>query len=131
LYFIQRKERRGKMDKKYNIGQELVVKEDIEQEMCFGTKKVRKKGTKLYVGADSNIKAAHYLNADIQVFSDDTIIEGFSVEGIAEWIYQLVSNRLPLDDMLEDYDESPENFKECVADALEELGMYDNTGNRS
>jgi hypothetical protein len=41
----------------YNIGQELVIKEDIEQEMCFGTKKTRKKGTKLYVGADSNFSA--------------------------------------------------------------------------
>lgn len=43
----------------------------------------------------------------------------------------LVSNRIPLDEMLDGYDETPESFKECVADALEELGMYDNTGNRS
>lgn len=117
--------------KVYNIGQELVIKEDIEQEMCFGTKKTRKKGTKLYVGADSHLSAAHYLNGDIQVFSEDTKIEGFSVEGISEWIYKLVSNRIPLDEMLDGYDETPESFKECVADALEELGMYDNTGNRS
>jgi hypothetical protein len=115
----------------YNIGQELVIKEDIEQEMCFGTKKTRKKGTKLYVGADSNFSAAHYLNGDIQVFSEDIKIEGFSVNGIAEWIYQLVSNRLPLDEMLEGYDENPDTFKENIADALEELGMYDNNGNRS
>ena len=92
---------------------------------------IDKAKNKLYIGADSGLTATHYLNGDIQIFSEDTKIEGFSVEGISEWIYKLISNRFPLDEMLDGYDETAESFKECVADALEELGMYDNTGNRS
>ena len=37
---------------KYNIGQILTLKEDLETEGCFGTKKIRKVGTKMWVKAE-------------------------------------------------------------------------------
>ena len=58
-------------------------------------------------------------------------MEGYSVEGIADWVYMWISKNLPLDDFLDEYEISDGEFKEQIEDALEELGMWDNTGNRS
>lgn len=33
--------------------------------------------------------------------------------------------------MLEEYEETKEKFIEDISDSLEELGMYDHTGNRN
>ena len=112
---------------KYNIGEILTIKDDTQVEGIFGDKKNIKSGTKLYIGAD---KFTHMLNGMMSPIEDGDI-EGYSVEGIADFIYNFVSNRLPIDDMLEDYDIEVKDFKEHIEDALEELGMWDNTGNRS
>lgn len=114
----------------YSIGQKLIFKEDAELDKCLGTKVTVKKGTKAFVGADRKGNFVHYLNGDIQPLGDDAEVKGYSVSGIAEWIYRLVSRDLPLDEMLDAYDETKESFMESVADALEEIGMYDATGNR-
>lgn len=114
----------------YSIGQKLTLKEDIEVEGCFGTKKKYKKGMSGFIGADSKLNAVHWANGDIQLLGDYVERRGYSVSGIAEWIYDYVSRELPIDEMLEDYDETKETFMESIADALEELGMYDSTGNR-
>lgn len=114
----------------YSIGQKLTFKEDAELEKGFGAKVTVKKGTAIFIGADSKRSFAHYLNGDIQPLSENSEVKGYSVSGLAEWIYEWVSRELPLDEMLEDYDETKERFVESVADALEELGMYDATGNR-
>lgn len=111
---------------KYNIGQRLIVNEDVEREGCFGTKGILRKGTRMYVGAD---KFIHFL--DTSMMPTTTPIEGYSVKGIAEFVYEMLSRELPLDDMLDDYDLEPVELKIKIADALEELGFYDHTGNRS
>lgn len=112
---------------KYNIGQRLIVNEDVETEGCaFKVPHKIRKGTRMYVGADNFI---HFL--DTSMMPTKTPIEGYSVKGISEFIYEMVSARIPLDEMLEDYDIDKSEFMGQVADALEELGFWDNTGNRS
>lgn len=113
---------------KYNIGEILTYKEDAELEGLLGSKKKIKKGTKLYIGADN---FAHYLDGIIQPLRKQDSVEGYSVGGIADWLYTWLSTRLPLDDFLEEYEIPEKDFKEHIEDALEELGMWDNTGNRS
>ena len=112
---------------KYNIGQILTSKEDMELEGVFGKKTTVKKGNKIFIGADN---FAHHLNGILQPLGECKV-EGYSVEGIAEWVYMWVSKNLPLDEFLDDYEISEKDFKEQIEDALEELGMWDNTGNRS
>lgn len=114
---------------KYNIGQILTIKEDMELEKALSGNKTKvKAGTKIYVGADGY---AHYLNGMLQPLGEGVKPEGYSVEGIADWLYMWVSRQLPLDEFLDDYEIPKEEFKEHISDALEELGMWDNTGNRS
>ena len=113
----------------FSIGQKITLKEDMEVEGCFGTKKKYKKGMVGFIGADSKLNAVHWANGDIQVLENFTQRKGYSVSGLAEWIYMYISRELPIDEMLEDYDVEKETFMEDIADALEELGMYDSTGN--
>ena len=112
---------------KYNIGQELVLKEDLEVESMFGNKKTYKKGSKLYVTASTKPVMLARLDGDRQII-DDVELEGFSVNGIAEFLYIYLSRQFI---SLDDYEIEQSEFKEAIADALEELEMYDNTGNRS
>lgn len=118
------------MSKKiYGIGQELETTKDIEMKKLLSEKTVAiKKGTKVFVGADGYL---HYLDGGIQKLPSDIGAEGYSVTGIAEWIYMWISSRLPLDEFLDDYDIEVKEFKGQIEDALEELGMWDSTGNRS
>lgn len=118
------------MDKNiYNIGQVLTAKDNIEIERCFGTKDVIKKGTKIYIGADN---FAHHKDGTIQPLENNTEVEGYSVSGLADFIWFYIRNFTPIDEeLLEDYDETPDCVKNAIMDALEELGMYDHTGNRN
>jgi len=113
---------------KYNIGQILTIKENLELEGAFGNKKIIKAGTKVYIGAD---KFVHYINGLLQPMGKEDVIEGYSVKGIADWIYMWLSARLPLDHFFYEYEINRGDFQEHIEDALEELGMWDNTGNRS
>lgn len=113
---------------KYNIGQIFTCEEDMELEGVFGKKKKVKKGTKAYIGADN---FAHYSNGMLQPLGNVYKPEGYSVKGIADWVYMWLSAQLPIDEFLDDYEISKVEFKEHIEDALEELGMWDNTGNRS
>lgn len=116
-------------EKIYNIGQNFTAKENIEVEGCLGTKKIVKKGTKIYIGADN---FAHHIDGTIQPLGDNVEVKGYSVSGLADFIWLYIRNFTPIDEnILEDYDETPNCVKNAIMDALEELGMYDNTGNRS
>lgn len=116
---------------KYNIGEMLILEEDLELESCFGNKKLKKKGTKRFVSANKKMPGLLYLDGKIQLLPKDIEIEGYSVEGISEWLYIWLKNAFPLDEFFDDYEIGKEEFKDKIAEALEELGMYDNTGNRS
>lgn len=118
------------MSKKiYNIGQILTVNKDIEIERCFGTKDIIKKGTRIYIGADN---FAHHRDGTMQPLGDNTEVKGYSVSGLADFIWLYIRNYTPVNEyVLEDYDETPNCVKNAIMDALEELGMYDHTGNRN
>lgn len=118
------------MDKKiYNIGQVLTVSKDTEIERVLGAKEVLKKRTKIYIGVDN---FAHYRNGTIQPLGDNTEVKGYSVSGLAEFIWLYIRNCTPVnEELLESCDETPDCVKEAIMDALEELGMYDHTGNRN
>lgn len=118
------------MDKKfYNIGQILTVQKDIEIERCLGTKDTIKKGAKIYIGADN---LAHHKDGTIQPLGENVEVKGYSVSGLADFIWLYIQNYTPIDkDVLEEYDETPDCVKNAIMDALEELGMYDHTGNRN
>lgn len=113
----------------YNIGQILTARENIELDGCLGTKKTVKKGAKIYIGADN---FAHYRDGIIQPLGENTEVKGYSVSGLADFIWLYIRNFTPIDEsMLEDYDETPDCVKNAITDSLEELGFYDHTGNRS
>ena len=118
------------MSKKiYNIGQILTANKDIEIERCFGTKDIIKKGTRIYIGADN---FAHHRDGTMQPLGDNTEVKGYSVSGLADFIWLYIRNYTPVNEyVLEDYDETPNCVKNAIMDALEELGMYDHTGNRN
>lgn len=113
----------------YNIGQILTASKDFELEGCLGNKKAVKKGTKIYIGADD---LAHHKDGTIQPLGENAEVKGYSVSGLADFIWLHIRNFTPIDeDVLEDYDETPDCVKNAIMDALEELGFYDYTGNRS
>lgn len=117
---------------KYNIGQILTLNKDVELRSELTNKtRVKKAGTKLFVSASQKPKMAMYFSGEIDILPDDTEVEGYSTEGIAEWLYIWLRNEFEIDEFLDDYEIEVGEFKEEIADALEELGMYDNTGNRS
>lgn len=106
------------------IGEVFIAKEDIELE-----NKTVKKGEKVYIGADC---FAHHRDGTIQWLEDNAEVKGYSVSGLADFIWLYIRNFTPIDEnILEDYDETPDCVKEAIMDALEELGFYDHTGNRS
>ena len=111
-----------------NIGQVLTLEKDTEIERISGIKDKLKKGTKIFVGADN---FAHYRNGFIQPL-ENIKVEGYSVIGLAEFIWLYIRNRTPVDEeCLKEYGESSDSIKEAIIDALEELGMYDHMGNKS
>lgn len=113
----------------YNIGQVLTAQNDMKYEKVFGENGTVKKGTIVYVGADGFV---HYKNGDIQALAKDAEIKGYSVNGLAEFIWLYIRNNTPVDEsLLEEHYETPECIKEAIVDALEELGMYNHMGNRS
>lgn len=113
----------------YNIGQILTAQKDIELEGILGAKKAVKKGAKIYIGADD---FAHHRDGTIQPLGDNVEVKGYSVSGLADFIWLYIRNFTPIDEnVLENYDETPKCVKGAIMDALEELGFYDHTGNRS
>jgi len=113
----------------YNVGQVLTAQKDIELEGALGTKRIIKKGTKIYIGADN---FAHHRDGTIQPLEKNADVKGYSVSGLAEFIWLYIRNNTPVDEyLLEEYDETSDCIKEAIMNALEELGMYDHTGNRS
>lgn len=109
---------------KYSIGQILTSKEEtVVEKGLSGDKVTIPKGNKVIIGADN--LAHHIRNGYIQPLAEGSEIDGYSAEGLAEWVYIYMRNHLPLDEMLESYDESRNSFKENIVEALEEIGFYE------
>lgn len=122
----------GKDKTIYGIGHILTYTQDVETHRILSdTPEVIKKGTKVIVGADGFVR---YPDGSIQKLSEDIEVSGYSTEGLASFIFTyLCRNVYGFSEMLEEWgkDITEESLKEHIADALEELGMYDYTGNRS
>lgn len=107
-----------------NIGEFFIAKKDIELE-----NKTVKKGEKVYIGADG---FAHHRDGTIQSLEDNVEVKGYYVRGLADFIWFYIRNNTPInEELLDDYDESPDCVKEAIMDALEELGFYEHTENKN
>lgn len=104
----------------YKIGQMLIVKKDIELEGIFGSKRIVRKGSKVWIGAD---KLAHHQDSTIQPLADGSTVEGYDTEGIAERIFTQLAANFPLEEFGEEYEIGSDRIKEEIEYALEELGM--------
>lgn len=116
----------------YGIGQILTYTQDVETHRVLSDKpEIIKKGTKIIVGADGFVR---YPDGSIQKLDEDVEVSGYSTEGLASFIFTYLRNNVyGFSEMLEEWEEdiTEDHIKENIADALEELGMYDYTGNRS
>lgn len=123
---------------KLNIGQKIELTEDMPiTGGLSGDKIALPKGTPLFVGADK--KFFYMLNGKMLKINEAEwgITGGYSVTGLAEWLYQRLSHSWGIDEMLEEavgYDDTQlsdqvKEFKKTIGEALEDLGMYDHTGN--
>lgn len=105
---------------KFKQGQVVVANQDIELELASGEKEVIKKGSKAVVGFD---RYMHHYNGKIQGFTDDVVIEGVSAGGLTQYLVDYLRARLPLREMLEDYDLSEEVLGQTIFEAFEEIGL--------
>ena len=107
---------------KYKIGQILTVKRDFNVEMAFSDeKRTILKGAKIIIGPD---RLAHHLIGDyIQPLAEDAELDGYDTHGIAEYLYQCISQHFPIDDMLEQYNDTKERFVEELECALDDIGF--------
>jgi len=106
--------------KSARIGQKMEFTDDFTVGTLFHGEEVIKKGTVLYVGADGFF---HIENGKMLRMDDDFEVNGFDPDGMADYIYKIISREFPLDDMFDDYDVDQQEFKEEISFALDELGF--------
>lgn len=106
----------------YKIGQILTPDQDVEVEKALsGEKVVIPKGNKIIIGADN--LAHHIKNGMIHPLGDSVVVKGYDVEGIAEYLYTHLRCRFPINEMLEEYDDTKKRFIEEISFALDEIGF--------
>ena len=117
------------MEKKYLIGEKIVLSKDVRFKDMTGCRDVLlKKGYELFVKVDNN-KYLTDFSGRMYPFTFTKKENGYSVKGITDFIYNLLECRLPLDDMLEEFEYEKSDVKEIMIEALEELGFWSDTGN--
>ena len=107
--------------KTHKIGQILTSNCEMEVEKMFGEKVVIPKGNKVIIGADN--LAHHLRNGMIQPLGENIEVEGYDVEGIAEFIFSWISRFYPIDEMFEDYEVDKKEFVSEIECALDEIGF--------
>lgn len=71
-----------------------------------------------------HIGAGHFCFRNARAPRSETVIQGYSVDGLADFIWLYLRNYTPInEDTLRAYDVGPECVKEAIMDALEELGF--------
>lgn len=106
----------------YKIGQIIESKRDVEVEKALsGEKVIIPKGNKIIIGADH--LAHHIKNGMIQPLSKNTTVKGYDANGIAEYLYTYLRCHFPLDEMLEDHDNTKDRFIEEIGFGLNEIGF--------
>lgn len=82
-----------------------------------------------YIGADNLI---HFRSGRSQEINQDIKIDGYSVSGLADFIWIALRNYTPINErLLNQYDINSNYVKNVIMDALEDLGFYNHVGNRS
>ena len=77
------------------------------------------KGNKVIIGAD---KLAHHIrNGFIQPLAEGLIVEGYDTAGIAEYLYIVLRNHLPIDEMMEGYEITKQEVIDEIECALDEI----------
>lgn len=105
----------------YKIGQILTAKADIEIERALSGEKVTvPKGSKVIIGAD---KLAHHLRNGIVQGVGSATVKGYDADGLAEYLYTMLSSRYDLDYYLEGMDCTKHDFMESIAEHLKEVGF--------
>ena len=104
----------------YKIGQILTSTEEVEIEKALsGEKVIIPKGNKVIIGVD---KLAHHIrNGFIQPLAEGSTVEGYDVTGIAEYLYIVLRNHLPIDEMMEDYEVTKQEVIDEIECALDEI----------
>lgn len=104
----------------YKIGQILTSKEDVEIEKALSGEKVKiPKGNKVIIGAD---KLAHHIkNGYIQPLVEESTVEGYDTTGIAEYLYIVLRNHFPLNEMMDDYEITKQEVVNEIECALDEI----------
>ena len=106
----------------YKIGQILTSKEDVEVEKALSGEKVMiPKGNKIIIGADEF--AHHIKNGMIQPLPEDAVVKGYDAYGIAEYLYTKLKNRFEIDEMLENYDYTEQEFIDEIEYFLNDIGF--------
>ena len=116
------------MENKYLIGQKLTLDKDVEFKSMFADDSFSlKKGKELFVKADDDKYLTDY-SGKMYAFKFEKE-NGYSVKGITDFIYNLLECRLPLDEILEEYEYEESDVKGIIIEALEELGFWSDKGN--
>ena len=104
----------------YKIGQILTSTEDVEIEKALSGEKVKiPKGNKIIIGTD---KFAHHIrNGFIQPLAEGLTVEGYDNTGIAEYLYIVLRNHLPIDEFMEGYEITKQEIINEIECALDEI----------
>jgi hypothetical protein len=107
----------------YKIGEILISNREVTVEKCIsGEKVVLPKGNKAIIGADH--LAHHIKTGAIQTLAKDIEVKGYDREGLAEWIFDYMSTRLPILEIETEFDLTDAVIRQTIDDALEEIGFY-------
>ena len=94
----------------YKIGQILTAKKECELELGISGRKIKiPKGNKIIIGAD---KLGHHIKTGrMQPLQ----------KGLAEYLYIVMNNQLPLQEMLDGEEITKEECIEAIEEALDEI----------
>ena len=112
----------------FKVGEMMTLYSDVEFKDSLGNKTLAKKGTKIWIGADS---LAHYQNGSIQPLPENVTVKGYDDRGITERIFTQLKTDFPLfEEFCMKYKDkdgiriiSSEDIKESIKYALKELGI--------
>ena len=107
----------------YKIGEILTSNREVTLEKAIsGEKVVLPKGNKVIIGADH--LAHHIKTGAIQALTKETEVKGYDREGLAEWIFDYMSTRLPMLEIEDEFGLTDMDIRQTIDDALEEIGFY-------
>ena len=102
------------------IGQILISEKEHTIETCMGNELVIPAGNEVIVGADGY---GHHLNSGLIQSLGDAKIEGYDTEGIAEYLWEWLSARLPTDEWVSGWDLTDAMIIDTIECALDEMGF--------